>query len=343
MSASAPAIKKNYNRFQQKEFDRKANARRANLPALIEERYGIKLSGGSSDNRDADGHGFRLGKAVSNGEKIWLANGSVVGDAVQAVQQLDSKYLNKMASEKEAIATIESFGINKGVAATSNSDNKEHKPFRFTPPSGQDKAGALFEYVTQERGISWNTVNAAENAGFLDKGVDGLRFLGRDENGNVKSAETRLFAPANGQSKIRCVAGSDRSYPAILRGQDHNEVHVVEGGTSALGLYELLRREGKDPTIIVTGGKDNLKWSQQPHIQKILQGASVTVWQENEDDETKQQATNEAAGRQANVILKEGAAEVTKARPPADCKDTADWNKQQKMEMHQRQERSKSH
>jgi len=58
-----------FNKFQQKQFERYAQARRVDLPSLISERYQIEFAG-SGKNLDAEGHGLRLGMKDSNGEQI---------------------------------------------------------------------------------------------------------------------------------------------------------------------------------------------------------------------------------------------------------------------------------
>jgi hypothetical protein len=346
---SAPAIKK-YNRFQQRAFNQNSdaykNARRVYLPQLIEDRYSIKFSGGAnSKNLDAKGHGLRLGLTESNGEQVWLANGTAVGDAVQAVQKLDKLYLNKITNGIQAIEIIEQFNKSEGVVAKSTHasiiNTTEPKLFKLLAASGQDKEGKLFDYVTKARGIGWLTVNEAEAAGFLDKTKDGLRFVGRDEFGKPKSAETRLFSHAVGQSKVMCQAGSNRSFTPILPGKD-KEIHIVEGGFSALGLREIMNRDCKNPTIIVTGGKDNISWTRQPHIQILLKGAEVTIWSENESSTVSQEITDLATNKMADAILSAGAECVIKAKPPILIKDTADWNFQQKKELREQKNKAES-
>src|SRR5690606_37424868 len=135
--------------------------------------------------------------------------------------------------------------------------------------------------------------------GFLQKSAGGLTFIGRDADGNIKQAETRLMKPfANEDGKeIRflCAAGSDRSFPPILRGSPSSrEVHIVEGGFDALAVREREGRQGNSPTIIMAGGKDSQAWLKHNHIHKLLADKEVVVWRDNEKNEEVQAEADEA-------------------------------------------------
>lgn len=326
-------MKKPFNKFQQKQFDRYAVARRVDLPNLITDRYSIKFLR-NGNNLDAVGHGLRLGKKVSNGEQIWLANGTAVGDAIQVVQQLDKSYLNKSTSKAEAILVIEAFMISHGTsksASRSNSHSTAPKEFKLTA-AHRDTDGVISEYI-KTRGIAWSTFNQAQEAGFADKTSAGVRFIGRDAEGQPKNAETRLVEPkihGDKLTKFICAPGSDRSYPPVLPGTKRGEVHVVEGGFSSLGLKEIMKRQGKSPTIIVSGGKDNISWLKHAHIQELVNGAEVTLHTENEKTPEIQVVADEAAIKQCEALSKAGASKIVMQRPPTQFKDNADLNLHQK-------------
>lgn len=335
-------IKKSFNRFQQKQFERYAEARRVDLPKLINHRYSIEFSG-NANNLDARGHGLRLGLKDSNGEPIWLANGTVVGNAVQVIQELDRLYLNKVTSKNGAIDVIESFAT-QNITSTFDKSNlttgsSKIREFRLT--SGyRDTTGIIYEYI-KSRGISRKTIDSAREAGFLDKTSSGIRFVGRDVSGNPKNAETRLIEPkklGDKSTKFICTPGSDRSYPPILPGCDHGEIHIVEGGFSALGLKEIMNRQGRSPTIIVTGGKDNISWLKHSHVQTLIKGAVITLHTENERSPEIQRQADEAIDKQCQAIMDKGAATVIKVRPPEEFKDNADLNKHIKQETQTQQQ-----
>lgn len=323
-----------FNKFQQKQFKRYAQARKVDLPSLINDRYQIEFSG-SGNNLDAEGYGLRLGIRDSNGEKIWLANGTAVGDAVQVVQQLDKTYLNKATSKNEAIEVIENFSITHGASMSASSSNvrSETAPQEFKlTNSHRDTTGVIADYI-KARGIGWKTFNNAIEVGFVDKTSDGVRFIGLDANGHPKNAETRLVEPkmlGGKLTKFICTPGSDRSYPPILPGNDKGEVHVVEGGFSALGLKEIMSRQGRSPTIIVSGGKDNTSWLKHAYIQALVSGADVTLHTENEKTDEIQAVADEAAHKQCEALRKVGAGKIVMQRPPAQHKDNADLNLYQK-------------
>lgn len=322
-------MKKPFNKFQQKQFERYAVARRVDLPILIADRYSIEFSG-NGNNLDAHGHGLRLGIKESNGEQVWLANGTAVGDAVQVIQQLDQSYLNKDTSKNQAIAVIEAFAKYNFVSMFDKANLKEivstSKEFKLTF-SYRDTSGVIAEYI-KSRGIDWSTFNQAQIDGFADKTGAGVRFIGNDATGEPKNAETRLIEQKllnDKLTKFICTPGSDRSYPPILLGTD-KDVHVVEGGFSALGLKEILNRQGKSPTIIVSGGKDNISWLRHEHVKALIKEALVTMHTENEKSAEIQAQAAIATDKQCQAIKDAGAFKVFKAPPPAQFKDNADIN-----------------
>lgn len=216
--------------------------------------------------------------------------------------------------------------------------------------STQDQKVKAADYARDERGISRETLQEANKQRFLSADDRGITFVGYDEHGKIRNAETRFIKPEKWQddwiSKIS-YPNSDKTFSPILRGNDR-DVHMVEGGFDALALHDLTKREGKaPPTVIVTGGARTLKWSQNPQIQQLIKSAdSITNHRENEVDKKtglpdpkKQAETDAAHEKQAAAIvdIRGNAEGVKNARPPTGVKDLADWNKKQQEQQRQLQ------
>lgn len=341
-------IKKNTfsDRKKKEFFDRYRKAKQVDLPALVAERYDIALSPDGKRNFDTD-EGFRLGmkRDQQTGDEIWLATGSVTGDAVQTVQQLESARMGKELSRSEALEVIE--GFQKGRPQTVRSAEQTSAPAQPTsiklPAKADRNSDDLLGYV-QGRGISWSTVTAAESEGFLQRSEGGLTFIGRDADGNIKQAETRLMKPftnADGKEvRFLCAPGSDRSFPPILHGSpDSKEVHIVEGGFDALAVREREARRGNHPTIIMAGGKDSQKWVEHDHIKGLLADKRVVIWRDNEKNEEVQAEADAAYKKLCQSLQEAGVKEGTYRWPddPA-IKDVADLNKHEKAERLRREQ-----
>ena len=318
-----------FNRFQKKQYDRHAKARKTNLPILIEMRYGIEFSG-KGNHLDARGNGLRL--TNKNGE--YVANGSAIGDSVQTIVALEKQFKNLDIKPSEAIKIIEDFdsrqpNTNQTVGKVSSAAPQKQG---FKMPATTKNTDELFEYV-RSRGVINDTINEAVSVGFCDRHRDGIMFVGRDSSGVPMNAEIRLMRPDERdgkQLKFRCVAGSDRSYPPIFNGKDKSTVHIVEGGFSALGLREKMNREGKNQTIIVTGGKDNTSWLKHEHVQKLIKSNLVFYHAENERNETVQQEADLAARKQCEAINEHSPVRIHIERPPTGIKDCAEFNLHEK-------------
>lgn len=335
-------IKKNTfsDRKKREFFERYRRAKQVDLPTLISERYDIALSPDGKRNFDADGEGFRLGmkRDQQTGDEIWLATGSVTGDAVQAVQQLDAEKMGRNLTKTEAIDIVE--GFQKGRPQTVRSAEQTSAPAQPTsiklPNKADNRSDDLLGYV-QGRGISWSTITEAESEGFLQRSENGLTFIGRDADGNIKQAETRLMHPFNNadgkEVRFLCAPGSDRSFPPILHGSpDSREVHIVEGGFDALAVREREARQGQQPTIIMAGGKDSQAWLKHDHIKAILADKEVVVWRDNEKNEQVQAEADEAF-KKLYVGMREAGVDddnVFTSKPTAGIKDVAELNKIEK-------------
>lgn len=320
-------------------FERYRKAKQVDLPALISERYDIALSPDGKRNFDTD-EGFRLGmkRDKQTGDEVWLATGSVTGDAVQTVQQLDAEKMGRNLTKTEAIDIVE--GFQKGRPQTVRSVERTSEPARPTsvqlPKKADSRSDDLLAYV-QSRGISWSTVTEAESEGFLQRSEGGLTFIGRDADGKVMQAETRLMQPymnTDGkQVRFQCAPGSDRSYPPILRGSPSSrEVHIVEGGFDALAVREREARNGNSPTIIMAGGKDSQAWLKHDHIKAILADKEVVIWRDNEKNEEVQAEADEAFKKLYVGMREAGVDEdnIFTSKPTPGIKDVAELNKVEK-------------
>lgn len=97
------------------------------------------------------------------------------------------------------------------------------------------------------RGISRQTLEAAEKAGFLKYLIDGILFIGRDLLDIVRSVTKRATDPGAEVQK-RDFAGTDKSFPSILRGG--KTVWIVEGGVDALAAHDLATGAGSPPLFV---------------------------------------------------------------------------------------------
>lgn len=342
------AIKKNtFSERKKAEFGKRyGKAKKVDLPALITERYGIDFSfGGSGKNGDAHGEGLRVGltRDKQTGEEIWLANGTSQGDAVQAVQQLEKAKMGNDISKTQAIEIIEDFGKDRPAStkATSSSINLSRNSIQL-PAKADRNSDDLLTYI-QGRGIAWSTVGEAESEGFLQKSEKGLTFIGRDADGKVMQAETRLMKPFkddNGKEiRFLCVEGSDRSYPPILLGSPQSrDVHIVEGGFDALAVRERESRRDRFPIIIMAGGKDNTKWTEHAHIRDLMANKTITVWRDNEKSLKVQAEADEAFQKLTVSLQQAGVRDLVVSRPPSNLKDVAELNKCEKEQLRLRQQ-----
>lgn len=283
----------------------------------------------------------------------WRArSGETYLDAVGYVQQLerrDFKDTVLFMTGGDPMATLAaSQALQQAQRLGRTRDNNQVAAAIVIRTATKEHRERVAAYARDERGISRDTLIDAHKQGFLALDDRGVAFLGYDEHGKIRNAETRLLKPEPYQgdwlSKIS-YAHSDKTFSPILRGNDR-DLHMVEGGFDALALHDLAKREGKEPpTVIVTGGAKTLKWGQNPQVQQLIKGAeTITNHRENEVDkktglpDPKKQAETDAAHEKqvAAIIEIRGSAEgVKNARPPAGVKDLADWNKKQ--QEHQRQ------
>jgi hypothetical protein len=230
-------------------------------------------------------------------------------------------------SWEQAIADLSGTSITQRVTKK-KLDDKPISP----PPRSKDR-DAITAYL-ESRGISKTTAGMAHTRGFLKfvdyNGIPAAAFCGNG-NGTLRSMAIRLTKPIQSWDKEKeltklDVKHSDKSYPALWRGDNPSTVWIVEGGIDALAAIEWHRASKKPiPTIIVSGGAGVSSFLNQPHVQKILKEAdTVYVAMENEKDQETQAKTDAAHEKQIDKLCALGCEKVIAWMPPVGTKDLAD-------------------
>ncbi len=186
----------------------------------------------------------------------------------------------------------------------------------------------------QDRGISLETIEAAEKAGMVRYAAGAVLFVGRDQAGAAQNVTRRATVPGDRVQK-RDLRGSDKSYPPVLPG-DPAKVWIVEGGADALALRDMARRQSKTPpTVIVSGGANVRSFLERAEVQAILRRAErVTIAGENEKDADTQARTDAAHAEQARRVAEiTGRDAQTWTPKPDHGKDLADLNARQAEEI----------
>lgn len=254
--------------------------------------------------------------------------------------QLSATAYGQPATVAAAAKQSQEKGVNPDPVTTAINIREATKQQRFN----------AYNYALS-RGISQETLREAGEQSAIRADYRGIVFLGHDASGNVRSAETRFIKAekvGDETTTKMCYAGTDKTFPPILRGND-KDLHFVEGGFDALALRDLYKREGKEPpTTIITGGARTLKWQDNPEICNLIKGADhVCPWYDNElkangeIDLKKQVDTQEAHDKQRDTIVQiRGTSHgVEEMRPPAGIKDIADWNVQHAQEYQEMQQK----
>lgn len=194
------------------------------------------------------------------------------------------------------------------------------------PPPDAVKRDAGRAYL-RRRGITQRVIEDAEAQGALAYGTGEVFFVGRDEERVLRSATSRAYFEGAKKPK-RDVAGSDKTYPTILRGRPET-IWIVEGGVDGLALWTAAdRARTPRPTVIVSGGIGIKKWTKNKQVQEILGNAKAVFFaRDREEDEKKQEQINKIANRTKLQImpLLQGA-KFVEWWPPQGYKDLADYN-----------------
>ena len=205
------------------------------------------------------------------------------------------------------------------------------QPPKMPAQSAQDlRRGRAY---LQGRGISLETIEAAERAGMLRYSARGVLFVGWDEAGTAQNI-TRRATDASEIVQKRDFAGADKRHPAMLFGASET-VLVVEGGTDALAAHDIARRAGRPlPTVLISGGANVRSWIETPWVQRVLKLAKrVIVAFEREDGPEKQARTDAAHQLQMQRLQEVCSAQVTGWMPAEGIKDMADLNLHQLQEI----------
>ncbi len=168
------------------------------------------------------------------------------------------------------------------------------------------------------RGIAPPAMDAAEACGMLRYVAGAVLFVGYDGR-QPKSATRRGYLAGDPMPK-RDLAGTDKSFPAILPG-DPATVWIVEGGADALAVLSLYLPA---PTVIVSGGAGCRSFLGMQHVRARLGRAhTVMVALERETDADTQARTDAQHHAQA-ALIRAWCADVRMWTPPAGRKDLAD-------------------
>lgn len=205
------------------------------------------------------------------------------------------------------------------------------QPPKMPAQSAQDVRRGR-EYL-HARGISLETLEAAERAGMLRYSARGVLFVGRDEAGTAQNIMRRAIDASELVQK-RDLAGTDKRHPQMLLGASET-VLIVEGGVDALAAVDIARRERRPvPTVLVSGGANVKGFMQTPWVQKVLKLAKrVIVAFEREDGPEKQARTDAAHQLQMQRLQEVCSAQVTGWMPAEGIKDMADLNLHQLQEI----------
>lgn len=249
----------------------------------------------------------------------WVAcnkTGQGIGDNIALVRDLEPGL-----GFLDAVARLtDGPGVERKLIAE---QPRRTRPARLPQTRADRHAGRVYLHG---RGISPDTLDHAERAGFLRYTGGGVLFVGRDASSGLRNITKRLIAPGSDDPPKRDLAGSDKHYPPILPGNPR-VVWIVEGGVDALAARDLAKRRGKaPPTVLVSGGAGVRRFLDNPTVQTLLLHAdSVVVVRDNEATAKKQAETDTAHDLQIQRIkaLRGNCADW---RPPVGVKDVAELN-----------------
>ena len=231
---------------------------------------------------------------------VWVAwDGGGGGDAIALVQ-----YLRPGTSYRDAVQALT--GSLPPPMPVRSSAPEPARPTRPTLPAEQDRQQGR-QYLAS-RGLDAETLDVAERAGVLRYARGAVLLVARDERGEPRHVLRRGYL-SNDPAPKRALAGSDTSYPVVLRG-DPRHVVVVEGPITGLAAQSLARLRGDPPpTVVVTGGVGMRRWVRV--ATDVLRAArTVEIAAEREADPERQAATDAARERLAAAI------EDATGRPP---------------------------
>lgn len=329
----ANAMQEHNARYKKTQADMQS-AKNVDLPKFAELQLGLKPihdTASSYKIKIGEGEHWLLFRSKAGN---WLAHdphGERTFDAVGFVQEITG------SSFKKSLAMLNNVSETSYEAPQNAPKERSQRPVELRPQNAIASRSALAYAL--ERGISRETLHQAKEQGFCRSDDRGIAFIGYDEQGRARCAETRALKavevkPGSWTTKVSA-PGTDKTYSPILRGQNPADVHVVEGGFDALALHDMYRAEGRPtPTVITTLGAKLTKFVDSPLVQQALENAEqITVWREHEKNADVQAKTDKGHTKQIDAIrehLQEQRidAELKEGMPPSSTKDLADWNLQ---------------
>lgn len=334
-------------------------ANSVNLPMFLDNRgFDVKKESVNNDyalsKTSAGSFGLRF-----NG-KVWLAYqnsiGGLSGNAVMLMEMING--YDKKAAIKDILGEFK-------IKPNLNNNFKHIDHFKankdnvkLTLPTPQPKDITAGKAYLASRGIDVSTFESLRETGNAEYAWNGLAFIGNKADGNPGLMETRLFKPLERKDKPgkftnHLVKGS-RQFCVVIAGSKYSkDVEIVEGNFDGMALYEMNKRNlpaEKQPSIIISGGKDNLKMMKNNEIITILKNAKgVRCWGDNEtvdsvdiknskpyiDRHLEKQAETDAAHQKRIVAIRviNPTASVEYIKPPIRYGDLAEWNRKIKLEM----------
>ena len=241
----------------------------------------------------------------------WYGGGG--GDAIALV-----RWLHPGTSYRDAVETL--VGALPPPMPARSSKPEPPRPTRPVLPTECDREQGR-QYLAS-RGLDSETLDAAEQAGVLRYTRGAVLLVARDEHGEARHVLRRGYRDDDPHPK-RALAGSDTSYPVVLRG-DPRHVVVVEGPVTGLAAQSLARlRDEEPPTVIVTGGVAQRRWVRV--ATDVLRAADVIeIAAEREGDPARQAATDAARERLAAAIADATGRAPRITWPVPGCGDLAD-------------------
>lgn len=308
--------------FARRKFAEKIlKAKSVNLPQLLMKEFDFPSPVSSGKNHlDFEGRGVRT---TLKTDGFHLANGSVKGDAIQVVatlKQCDNKTAANFILEwMKANPDLQTTEVEAGRSQNYRALNNEGMGTRSRKVD--IKQGYAFAL---ERGISKANLDHAIESGFCEIDPKGIRFKGHDNT----FYEIRMYPDLEKEYGFKCLAYSEKVNVPILQG-DPREVHLVEGGLSALGVHEIYKEIGlnEPPTVIMRCGQLD-SFLQSDECRRLLRNADqIVIWSENEDTVQLQELTDENAKQLSYRLLDvaKRSAGIAIQHPGMDYADTADW------------------
>jgi hypothetical protein len=291
--------------------------------------YRVKREGRHLSVYDGKDEAYRVTRKADG---HWVAcdhYGNGVGDNIALVQEIE-----RNAGFAEAVYKLTGAPtvVNQPVPVV----DRQPPRLPISTPTAEREGR---EYLA-DRGISADTIAAAEACGMVRYCKGAVLFVGTDSNGEVQNVTRRAIDPADEVQK-RDLRGSDKGFPPVLPGNPA-DVWVVEGGADALAVHDLYRRADREPpTVLVSSGANVLSWADNQELQPMLIGARVVVVaEEHEKDEDAAQRADAGHEKQREALQALGC-NVQQWRPPEGYKDLADYNERRgDVEQRKQQERA---